>query len=41
VHWAGRYDYKLRRRGDSFEIVFKKVRIVGNDRPLHTLAFLI
>lgn len=41
VHWVGRYDYKLRRRGESFEIVFKKVRIVANDRPLHTLAFLI
>ncbi|MCK9248049.1 MAG: aromatic-ring-hydroxylating dioxygenase subunit beta [Solirubrobacteraceae bacterium] len=41
VHWAGRYEYKLRRKGETFEIAYKKVRIVGNDRPLHTLAFLI
>ncbi len=41
VVWAGRYDYRLRRTADDFEICLKKVRIVGNDRPLHTLSFLI
>lgn len=39
--WAGRYDYRLRRTEDGLRIAYKKVRIVGNDRPLHTLAFLI
>ncbi|WP_320671870.1 aromatic-ring-hydroxylating dioxygenase subunit beta [Patulibacter defluvii] len=40
--WAGRYEHRLRRTADGeLRIAYKKVRIVGNDRPLHTLAFLI
>lgn len=40
--WAGRYEHRLRRTTDGeLRIAYKKVRIVGNDRPLHTLAFLI
>lgn len=40
--WAGRYEHRLTRTPEGeLRIAYKKVRIVGNDRPLHTLAFLI
>ena len=38
---AGRTMYRLRRRGDDFEIVLKKVMLVDNDEPLRNLTFLL
>jgi benzoate/toluate 1,2-dioxygenase beta subunit len=39
--WAGRYDYRLRPGPDGLKMAYKKVSLVGNDRALYTLAFLI
>ncbi len=39
--WAGRSDYTLRRGEDGLRLAYKKVRLIDNDRPLHTLSFLI
>jgi len=39
--WAGRYEYKLRRRGDSFGVFYKRVGLTNSSDPLPTLAFLI
>ena len=38
---AGRTMYRLRRRGDDFEIVQKKVMLVDNDEPIRNLTFLL
>ena len=39
--WAGRSEYRLRRTDDGWRMAAKKVLLVDNDRPLHTLSFLI
>jgi len=39
--WAGRYEYRLRRRGDSFGMFYKRVELTNASDPLPTLAFLI
>jgi 3-phenylpropionate/cinnamic acid dioxygenase small subunit len=39
--WAGRSEYRLRRADDGWRMARKKVLLVDNDRPLHTLSFLI
>jgi len=39
--WAGRSEYTVRREGDDFRMVRKKVMLVDNDRALSTLAFLV
>jgi len=39
--WGGRVTYRLRRDGDTLRLVYKKVVLVDNDRPLPTLGFLI
>lgn len=39
--WAGRSEYLLRRVADELKMARKKVVLVDNDQPLHTLAFLI
>lgn len=39
--WAGRVDHVLRRDGDGLRMVRKTVRLVDNDQPLFTLAFII
>ena len=39
--WAGRAEYHLRRTADGLRMAYKKVALVDNDRPMHTLAFLI
>ena len=39
--WAGRSEYRLRRTEEGWRMARKKVMLVDNDRPLHTLAFLI
>lgn len=39
--WAARNEYTLRRDGDSFRMARKKVKLVNNDKALHTLSFLI
>ena len=39
--WAGRSEYVLRRVGGELMMARKKVVLVGNDRPVYTLAFLI
>jgi benzoate/toluate 1,2-dioxygenase beta subunit len=41
THWAGRYEYRLRRTDDGWRMAAKTVLLVDADRPLHTLAFLI
>jgi 3-phenylpropionate/cinnamic acid dioxygenase small subunit len=41
TQWAGRSEYRLRRTGDGLRLAAKKVMLVDNDRPVHTLAFLI
>lgn len=39
--WAGRYEYRLRRRGESFGLFYKRVDLINASDPLPTLAFLI
>jgi 3-phenylpropionate/cinnamic acid dioxygenase small subunit len=39
--WAGRSEYRLRRDAGEWRMARKTVYLVNNDRPLHTLAFLI
>jgi 3-phenylpropionate/cinnamic acid dioxygenase small subunit len=39
--WAGRSEYVLRRVDGELMMARKKVVLVGNDRPIYTLAFLI
>jgi 3-phenylpropionate/cinnamic acid dioxygenase small subunit len=39
--WAGRYEHVLRRTSDGLRMVGKTARLVDNDRPIPTLAFLI
>jgi benzoate/toluate 1,2-dioxygenase beta subunit len=39
--WGGRATYRLRRDRDTLRLVYKKVVLVDNDRPLPTLGFLI
>lgn len=41
VMWAGRSEYVLRDTPDGLRMARKKVILVDNERPLHTLAFLI
>jgi 3-phenylpropionate/cinnamic acid dioxygenase small subunit len=41
TNWAGRYEYKLREVDGELRMAYKKVMLVDNDRPLHTLAFLV
>lgn len=39
--WAGRSEYVLRRVDGELRMARKKVVLVDNDRPVHTLSFLI
>jgi 3-phenylpropionate/cinnamic acid dioxygenase small subunit len=39
--WGGRTTYRLRRQDGDLRLVYKKVVLVDNDRPLPTLGFLI
>lgn len=39
--WAGRAEHVLRRTPDGLRMAAKTVRLVDNDRPIPTLAFLI
>jgi len=39
--WAGRTTYRLRDREGELRLVAKEVRLVDNDQPLPTLAFLL
>jgi 3-phenylpropionate/cinnamic acid dioxygenase small subunit len=39
--WGGQVTYRLRRDDDTLRLVYKKVVLVDNDRPLPTLGFLI
>ncbi|MBB3606122.1 3-phenylpropionate/cinnamic acid dioxygenase small subunit [Mycolicibacterium sp. BK556] len=39
--WGGRTTYRLRRTDTGLRLVYKKVVLVDNDRPLPTLGFLI
>lgn len=38
---AGQSRYDLRRVGDDWRIVFKKVNLINNDSPIFNLTFLI
>ncbi|TWT15620.1 aromatic-ring-hydroxylating dioxygenase subunit beta [Reyranella sp. CPCC 100927] len=39
--WAARTDYALREADGDLKMASKKVALVNNDKPLHTLSFLI
>lgn len=39
--WAGRYEHILRRTPEGLRMARKTVRLVDNDQPIPTLAFLI
>jgi len=39
--WAGRYEHVLRRTDDGLRMLRKTARLVDNDKPIPTLAFLI
>ncbi|HSW14010.1 MAG TPA: aromatic-ring-hydroxylating dioxygenase subunit beta [Solimonas sp.] len=39
--WAARYEYVLRREGETFRMARKKVVLVNNDKALYTLSFLV
>jgi len=39
--WASRNDYTLRRAGDDFRLVHKKVDLVNKDKALFSMAFLM
>jgi 3-phenylpropionate/cinnamic acid dioxygenase small subunit len=39
--WAGRSEYKLRQTDEGWRMARKKVMLVDNDRPLHTMSFLV
>jgi benzoate/toluate 1,2-dioxygenase subunit beta len=39
--WAGRYEHVLRRTGDGLRMSRKTARLIDNDRPIPTLAFLV
>jgi hypothetical protein len=41
VIWASRNEFLLRREGDDFKIVRKKVALVNNDKAIFTLSFLV
>ncbi|HSV37695.1 MAG TPA: aromatic-ring-hydroxylating dioxygenase subunit beta [Nocardioidaceae bacterium] len=38
---GGRYTYRLRPDGDGFKLAYKKVVLVGNDKPLPSMGFII
>ena len=38
---AGLSRYRLRRRGDDFQIAYKKVELVANDEVIDSLTFLV
>jgi len=38
---AGLSRYRLRRRGDDFQIAYKKVELVANDEVIDNLTFLV
>jgi 3-phenylpropionate/cinnamic acid dioxygenase small subunit len=39
--WGGRTTYRLREEGDGFRLAYKKVVLIGNERPVPTVGFLI
>ena len=39
--WGSRNEYTLRRAGDGFKLVRKKVALVNNDRAIYTMSFII
>jgi benzoate/toluate 1,2-dioxygenase subunit beta len=39
--WGGRTTYRLRRSNGTLRLVYKKVVLVDNDKPLPTMGFLI
>jgi 3-phenylpropionate/cinnamic acid dioxygenase small subunit len=39
--WAGRSEYKLRQTDEGWRMARKKVMLVDNDRPLHTMSFQV
>jgi 3-phenylpropionate/cinnamic acid dioxygenase small subunit len=39
--WAGRYEHVLRRTDDGLRMARKTARLIDNDKPIPTLAFLI
>jgi 3-phenylpropionate/cinnamic acid dioxygenase small subunit len=39
--WAARNEYRLRKLGDDFKMVRKKVSLVNSHKPIFTLSFLV
>ncbi|TAJ77784.1 MAG: ring-hydroxylating dioxygenase subunit beta [Sphingobium sp.] len=39
--WATRNEYRLRLVGGAFRLVFKKIALVNNGKPIFTLSFLV
>lgn len=39
--WPGRVQYRLRRHGETFRMVLKKVHLVHASGPVPTLSFLV
>lgn len=39
--WAARNEYRLRRAGNGFKLVRKKIVLVNNNKPIYTLSFLV
>ena len=39
--WATRNEYRLRLVGGAFRLVFKKIGLVNNGKPIFTLSFLV
>ncbi|WP_082364154.1 aromatic-ring-hydroxylating dioxygenase subunit beta [Rhodopseudomonas sp. AAP120] len=39
--WAARCCYRLRRQQGALKIVYKKVVLVNNNKPIYTISFLI
>jgi 3-phenylpropionate/cinnamic acid dioxygenase small subunit len=40
-YFAGRFEHRLRREGDSWKISFKKIELINNDAPVENLVMII
>ena len=40
-YFAGRFEHRLRKEGNSWKIAFKKIELLNNDAPIENLTFII
>jgi 3-phenylpropionate/cinnamic acid dioxygenase small subunit len=40
-YFAGRFEHRLRKDGNSWKIAFKKIELLNNDAPVENLTFII